>query len=307
MTTKQCGSGRRAQADGEKLHFAWRLFVKRTVLLICAIFLAAPWALSGQSSSANSGAVSSEPGTGGGAGVTLARPPRNAPAALKPFSRIALGGGVSPLGVNMQIATNLNRHLNLRGTGHLFQYTVNNISTNGFLVDAKLDLASAGASVDYYPFAGHGFRLSPGALFLNNNAASATYTVQPGTSFSLNGYTYYASSSNPVRGTGNLGLHSQSPAFTATTGWGNVIPRKGGHLSFPFELGVAFIGSPTLNIALTSGQVCDAQGQNCVDVATDEDVQNNLQAQIAKYKHDLDPLKTYPIVTFGVAYNFRVR
>jgi hypothetical protein len=102
-------------------------------------------------------------------------------------------------------------------------------------------------------------------------------------------------------------LHTQKTAFTATTGWGNVIPRKGGHLSFPFEIGVAFIGSPTLDIALNSGQVCDAQGQNCVNVATDQNVQDNLKKQIDKYKSDLDPLKTYPIVSFGIAYNFKIR
>jgi hypothetical protein len=32
-----------------------------------------------------------------------------------------------------------------------------------------------------------------------------------------------------------------------------------------------------------------------------------LQAQVAKYKNDLDPLRTYPIVSSGVAYNFRIR
>jgi len=66
------------------------------------------------------------------------------------------------------------------------------------------------------------------------------------------------------------------------------------------------VGAPTLNIALNSGQVCDSQGQNCVNVATDADVQTNLQAQVAKYTKDLNPLKTYPILSFGVAYSFRV-
>jgi len=102
-------------------------------------------------------------------------------------------------------------------------------------------------------------------------------------------------------------LHSQNPAFTLTTGYGNMIPRKGGHLSFPFELGVAFIGTPDINIALTQGQVCNAQGLACIDVATDQTVQQNLQAQIQQYRGDLDPLKTFPIVSFGVAYNFHVR
>jgi hypothetical protein len=86
-----------------------------------------------------------------------------------------------------------------------------------------------------------------------------------------------------------------------------MIPRKGGHFSFPFELGVAFVGAPTVNVALTSGQACDAQGQNCVNVATDPDVKANMLAQVTKYKNDLDPLKTYPIASFGVAYSFGAR
>lgn len=221
-----------------------------------------------------------------------------------PFSHVAFSAGISPMGVNLSVATNVNRYMNVRGVGSIFSYNVDNISTNGFNVDAKLNLASAGASLDFYPFPQHGFRLSPGLLFYNENGADATFNVTGGTSFTLNDTTYYASSKNPVMGFGKLGLHAQKPAFTATTGWGNMIPRSGGHWSFPVEIGAAFTGSPALNIALTRGQVCDAQGLYCVDVATDPTVQANLQEQIAKYKGDLDPLKTFPIVSFGVAYSF---
>ncbi len=211
------------------------------------------------------------------------------------------------MGINLQVATNLNRFINLRATGNYFNYSLNNIKTNGFTVDGKLNFASAGAAVDFYPFPNHGFRLSPGAIFYNQNAAAATFTVAGGTSFSLNDTTYYASSTNPVLGTGALGLHTQNPAFTVTTGWGNMIPRRGGHWSFPFEIGVGFTGSPTLNIALTSGQICDVNGQNCVAVATDASVQQNLATQVAKYTNDLNPLKMFPIVSGGVAYSFRTR
>jgi hypothetical protein len=92
-----------------------------------------------------------------------------------------------------------------------------------------------------------------------------------------------------------------------TTGWGNVIPRHGGHWAFPVEVGAAFVGPPSVRMALTSGQVCDVAGQNCVDVATDTDVQANLQAQLAKYKSDLNALKTYPILSFGASYSFGSR
>ena len=225
----------------------------------------------------------------------------------KPFSQFAIGGGVGVMGVNLQAATNLNRFMNLRAVGNVLDYNINNISTNGFNVNAKLNLATAGASVDFFPFPRHGLRFSPGVLFYNQNAASATFTVQDGTSFSLDDYTYYSSKTNPVIGTGSFGVHAQNPAFTLTTGYGNIIPRKGGHLSFPLELGVAFIGTPAVNVALTQGQVCNAQGLFCVDVDTDPTVQANLQAQINKYRSDIDPLRTFPIFTFGVAYNFHLR
>jgi len=240
------------------------------------------------------------------AGAMATAPAMPGPA-LAPFSRIAFGAGFSPLGINLMAATNLNRYANLRVTGNVLKFTENNISTNGFDVDADLSLASAGLSLDVYPFPAHGLRFSPGLLFYNANNATALFTVQAGTSFSLNDYTYYASASAPVKGNGHVGLNSTNPAFTITAGWGNQVPRNGRHWSYPVEIGVALVGAPSLDIALTSGQVCDANGQNCVNVATDPSVQSNLRAQVASYKGDLEPLKTYPIVSVGVAYSFNIR
>jgi len=279
--------------------------VNRAAALLFAALVAAPLAIAAQTLGFSSSLVAEEASLDGN-GSAVAPPIRPYVGGDRPFSRVAFGGGISPLGINMQTAMNLNRHMNLRGTGNVFQYTNNSISTNGFNIDAKLNLASAGASLDVYPFPHHGFRLSPGVLFLNRNSAAGNFSVKGGTSFTLDNTTYYASSSNPVLGNGSLGLHGRNPAFTATTGWGNMIPRRGGHFSFPVEVGVAFIGAPTLNVVLNSGQVCDSEGQNCVNVATDADVQSNLQTQVAKYTKDLEPLKTYPIVSFGVAYSFRV-
>jgi len=281
--------------------------VNRSALLLSLAFLAATSTLLGQSSNrANSQLpVSFKAATNNGASP-------------KPFSKVALSGGVSLMGVNAQVATNMNRYLNLRGTGNFFNYTANNISTNGFNIDAKLNMAAAGASLDFYPFPNHGFRLSPGALFYNQNRVSANGSVTSGTSITLNDQTYYSATANAVTGAtpisviGNLGLHTNKQALTATTGWGNVIPRKGGHWSFPVELGAAFIGSPSIGVNLT-GWACTDQAQtNCANLASANNaiatqVQTNLTAQTAKWKSDLDPLKYYPIFSFGLSYNFRVR
>lgn len=276
--------------------------MQRFTAIFCALALAVPTALSGQAFSS-----SQNPPELPASGFSRTQPRVQQSAVEGAFSRLAFGAGISPLGISLTAATNLNHYMNLRGTGNIFKYTIGDFNTNGFTVSPNLNLASAGLSVDVYPWANHGFRLSPGVLFYNDNNAKAVFEVAGGTTFTLNNNDFYSSTSNPVRGYGTLGLNKNNPAFTATTGWGNMIPRNGGHWSFPVEVGVAFIGAPDVNIALNQGEVCYVAGNVCTQVATDPIVQSNLQDQVNKYRKDIEPLKTYPIVSFGVAYSFRVR
>jgi hypothetical protein len=243
-----------------------------------------------------------------------------APAVIRhgstPFSRLALGAVISPLGVGAEAAMNVHDHFDVRVMGNLFSYSTT-FNTNGFNIDANLHMASAGASLDYYPFH-NGFRLSPGILAYNQNRADANAPVTPGTSFTLNNQTFYAATPNPalgitaLSGTGTLGLHSTRPAFTATTGWGSLLPRSGRHWAIPFEIGAAFTGSPSLNMNLT-GWACYDQAQTlCTNVNDPANpisvqIQNDLQAQLAKWKNDLDPLKVYPIISTGIVFNFNIR
>jgi hypothetical protein len=223
---------------------------------------------------------------------------------------------VSPLGIQLQTATNLSSHFNLRATGNLFNYSTT-FTVSGISAAAKLNLASAGASLDIYPFHS-GFRVSPGVLFHNQNQVTAAASVPGGTSFTLNGQTFYSANANavtgatPVNGSAALNLNTNKIAMSITTGWGNMIPRKGGHFSFPFEIGAAFIGVPTLNVNL-GGWVCLDQAQtNCSNFASTTNpigasAQSALQTQEAKWVKDLNLLKAYPIVSGGIAYRFGVR
>jgi hypothetical protein len=238
-------------------------------------------------------------------GSTRGGVPPTAVGGIRPFSRLAFGSDVSPLGVGLSATTNLTSHFNIRGNGSYFNYSGVNFATQGFNVTGKINLNSARASVDVYPFHS-GFRLSPGVMFHNDNQGSMNLAVTPGQSFTLNNQTYYsATGANAVKGTGTFGLGNGSPAFTMTTGWGNTIPRSGRRVSFPFEVGAAFIHPPTLKFNLT-GDGCDKTGVYCVDVATNPQIQQNIAAQVAKYRNDIAPLKTYPIASFGVAYNFNI-
>jgi len=289
--------------------------MKQTAIFLTMALLAAPLALRPQ--------ATTSPSQTEAQGYHPERSDRVLPAEMipkriipppPPLSRIAIGGSVSPLGPQLLVATNLSRHFNLRATGSYFSYATT-FTTSGVNAAAALNLASAGASLDIYPFRS-GFRLSPGALFYNQNRLTAIAAIPGGTSFKLNGNTYYSATADPstgavpLTGSGRLGLNTYRPAFTATAGWGNVIPASGRHWSFPFEVGVAFIGVPSVSATL-GGWVCLDQAQTmCYDFATDpaaSSARADLVNQVAKWKSDANPLQTYPIISFGVAYNFKIR
>jgi hypothetical protein len=237
-----------------------------------------------------------------------------------PFSRLALSGGIGLGGINMQAAVNANRYLNIRGVGNYFSYSVNNIKvggsgSSGSDVSGTLNFAEGGVALDYFPWPNHGFRLSPGVTFYNQNGASATGTMQLGNSITLGSTKYYSEGgANAMSLNANLGLNTHKQAFTMTTGWGNLISRKGGHFSVPFEIGAIFTGAPTLGLNI-AGYGCTTQtddgtsgaGASCVNMATNTTAQSNIAAQITKYQSDLNELKVYPIISIGIGYNFKIR
>lgn len=278
--------------------------------LFAVALLSASSVLIAQSSSSSLDYVDSNSEPPAGHAAIAAPVPSASPA--RPFSKVAFGGGISPLGIQLSMTTYLNPHFNLRTTGNVFNYSTN-FTASGIGANASLDMKSAGTALDIYPFH-KGFRISPGVLFYNGNQISATASVAGGTSFTLNGTTYYSANANattgatPVNGNALLSLHTTNPAFTITTGWGNTVPRKG-HWSFPFEMGVAVTGAPSLNVNL-GGWACYDQAQTlCTNITSKTDpialeIQSNLTAQVAKWTKDIEPLKTYPIASFGVAYSF---
>ncbi len=243
---------------------------------------------------------------------------RDAQAAVPaPWSRLALEGGLGIGGINMQAAVEANRHLNIRGIGNYFTYSVNGVKiggnngSSGAKVSGKLNFAEGGFALDYYPWPNHGFRLSPGLTFYNGNAASASGVMGVGDSLTLDSTKYYSESANPMSINANLGLNAHKQAFTLTTGWGNMISRKGGHWAFPVELGAIFTGTPTVNLNIT-GYGCTVEsdasinGESCVNMATNTAAQANVNSQVSKYESDLNALQIWPILSFGVSYNFKI-
>jgi hypothetical protein len=235
----------------------------------------------------------------------------------QPFSRIGIGGDISPLGVGFKSAIILTEKLDARLMGNFFKFETGRFELEGFNVDARLDLASAAASVDWYPL-NSVWRVSVGTLLLNRNQVSASTQIVPGTKFSLDSQTFYAASANsvpgatPLTGSGVLGLNTRRPALTLSGGFGKFIPRSNRHWSFPAEFGVAFTGAPTLNVN-TAGWVCLDKAQtecgSINDPTNPAAIQFNsaLQATLTKWRKDLSSFTIYPLVSYSAVYSFNIR
>lgn len=234
-----------------------------------------------------------------------------------PFSRIGIGTDVSPLGIGIKSAIILNRFFDARVMGNFFNYNSARFEVEGYNMNLKVHLASAAASLDWYPFDSM-FRLSAGAMFYNTNQISMTTNVVPGTSFALSGTTFFSPTANaatgatPLAASGALGLNTSRPAATITGGFGRFIPGSNRHWSFPSELGVAFTGAPSINVN-PSGWVCLDYYQTQCSSTSDPvnpvgiEFRSSLQTSLISWRKSMSRVPIYPILSFGVMYSFNIR
>jgi len=213
-----------------------------------------------------------------------------------PFVSYAVALRIGSGGIGAEVSTPLTKHLELRGGAQFFAYSTT-IVTNGLNADGTLTLQNGFVAVDYFPLR-KGFRVSPGVTLHNDNHVAFTLDVPPGQSFTLGNVDYTSEPGDPITGNGHLffGSHLVVPRFTV--GWGNPLPRDGGHWAFPVDLGFEITTRPTVQLSLT-GSGCDSQGCGPIN---DPDNEANIQQEIVKLQNDLAPLRFFPILSFGVSY-----
>jgi hypothetical protein len=228
----------------------------------------------------------------------------------QPYSRIGVGADISTIGIGANAAILLTQYFDGRLTGHFFAYNNGRIEVDNVNVYAGIHMDSAAVSLDVYPW-NVPIRLSAGLMVFNNNHASGDLRLASGASFTLNSVTYYAPAPGavPLTGSAALAFHSIRPAPTLTFGIGKFIPRSNRHWSFPSEFGVAFTGTPTINVNF-AGTVCTNYEQtNCSNLSDTSnpitiEFNNNLQAKLASWRRSLSKVPFTPIVAGGVAYSF---
>lgn len=217
----------------------------------------------------------------------------------------AIGTFGSTLGFGARFAVSLASSVNFRAGASYFSYSTAR-SRDNIPYTANVRLQSEQAVIDWYPFHG-AFHITPGVQFGNHNRVFGGAEITGGNSFTINGFNYYSSSSSPVQVSGLAAIRRTSPMLTV--GWGNWIrhfdeKRGERHFIFPFEAGVVFSGDPTTALNY-SGVVCTDAGQhNCMNIATDPDVQKNIDAERVKLQNDADWARFYPVIAGGIVYRF---
>lgn len=212
---------------------------------------------------------------------------------------VGVGVKISLLGAGAEAAVRMTDRTNVRAGFNMIRYS-RGFDKDGVSYNGELNFQTFEAHLDYFPWA-RSFHLSPGVLIYAADPITATAIVPGNQSFSLGGVDYFSDPSQPVVGRGKITFYRAAPMITV--GWGNLVSRKEGkHFSVPFEIGVAFQGTPKANLALR-GNVCSQPGVNCRSVA-DPAVQANIISEQNKINNSMTLFKAYPIISVGIGYKF---
>ena len=230
---------------------------------------------------------------------TVSRPTTKPAASSGELGKVGVGVKFSLLGGGVEVATPVTHRTNVRAGFNMFSYS-RTFDKDGIGYAGQIGFKTVEAHYDIFPFAGR-FHLSPGVLTYIGNPVTANASVPGGQSFTLGDQSYYSDSASPVTGKGKINFNRAAPMFTV--GWGNLVSRRESHFSVPFEIGVAFQGSPKANLNL-AGNVCDSPGVNCRSAATDQGVQQQVVAEQTKINNSMSFFKVYPIISVGFGYKF---
>lgn len=215
------------------------------------------------------------------------------------FRGAAVNARLSTLGAGLEAVIGVNQWVNLRVQGNLFNYD-DTISEDDIRYEGDLKLQTFGALLDIHPFGGK-FRLTGGAYQNGNQIDLEARCV---TECEVGDLTI--SSAGPTdnpRIFGRADFKSLAPYL----GFGLGNAMSGSALHFAFDVGVLFQGSPRFDLdADGTATVTDnnSGATTTRNLATDPEVQGELQAEARNAEEDAKQFKYYPVISLTVGYRF---
>ncbi len=194
----------------------------------------------------------------------------------------AIGAKAGTLGIGGEIATDIAPDLYVRGSLQWLDFGFD-LEIDDIDYDLDVELLNPMLVLDWYPFAG-GFRISAGVLFNGSDISLEATSDEPVEI----GDTYYDPSEF-----GSIVGSSDFDDIAPYVGIGFGSPlSSAGHWGFTADAGVAFIGSPNVNLRVTGPFADDAT--LLADLAEEEE----------EIEDDLDPLRLYPVLSLTLYYRF---
>ena len=192
---------------------------------------------------------------------------------------IGVTAKVGTLGLGIDITKAITPRFNARLGLNGFTYGQSG-TQGGIDYDIDLEMQSLALLADWHPFKG-GLRVTAGVLY-NNNELSME--AKPSASYNIGGSNYTQLQVGKL--TGVVDFDKTAPY--AGIGWGNAV-EEGQRLTFSFDLGVLFQGSPNVEMKATG---------------TSSGLQADLATEAQQVEDDLDEFEMFPVISAGFAFQF---
>lgn len=200
---------------------------------------------------------------------------------------VAIGPKIGTQGIGIEGRAPVMENTYVRLGVNYFTYS-KNFGNGNINYKGKLTLLSAPLMVDYHPFDNSGFRLSAGIAY---NGNKVTIKATPSKDITIKGRTYTKDEIGSITGKVKLG---NPVAALLTIGYDSSFVGQN-PLSFAFEAGVMYTGSPKASVSAT-GRAANGPKQKQFLADLDSDANKNFKSK--------SYLKFFPVLSIGVKYSF---
>ena len=195
---------------------------------------------------------------------------------------------VGTLGFGLAVATPIDSNFQARFGLNYAGFGINS-TTNDIKYDGNLNLFSATALVDYYPFGLNSFlSITGGLAYQNNRLAGKAVPTGLNNTVSVNGTDYNLGNDNSINGT-----FSFPNSIAPYIGIG-LATQIGGGFGIYTNLGVMFAGTPKAELTASG------------PISQNDAFKKDLDAEVKKAQDEVNKNVPgiYPVLTFGLSYQF---
>jgi hypothetical protein len=195
--------------------------------------------------------------------------------------------GTTGLGANVNIPVLPMLGVRVGYSGFVYHHDINQTDVD---YAGRLHFSEASGLLDWYVLSGS-FHFTAG-IYGGNTRVDVTGRPRGGT-YTFNGTTYNAAQVGTL--TGQLKFGNSVQPYVGL-GWGN--PFKGGPLTFSFDVGAIYGGTPSVSLSAHCGVAAPPGTSACTQI------QNSLAGERAQLASDVTAAKWYPALNLGLSYRF---